>query len=67
MTFLQKSYRDSSKVERPDMVPMSYEGSNDDEELEMVPVNNQCNNSNYNVVSDSKSNDEADKNYLMKI
>ena len=33
MTFLQKSYQDYSKVEKPVLVTTSYEGPCDDEEL----------------------------------
>ena len=61
MTFLQKSYVDYNKVEKPVLVTISYEGSNDEEELEMVLVIN-GNNNNYNIVGDSKSNNEVQKN-----
>ena len=52
VTFLQKSYRDYSKVEKPVLVTTSYEGYNEEEELETVPVMDNYNN-NYNIVSDS--------------
>ena len=58
MTFLQKSYGDCSKVEKPDLVTKSYEGLCDEEELELVPIiNNNDNSNNYNLVNDSKSDD----------
>ena len=60
MTFLQKSYGEYSKVEKPAVLNMSYEGSNDEEELEIVPVDNK--NNNVNVVSDSNS-DSSDKGF----
>ena len=52
---------DYNKVEKPVLVTISYEGSNDEEELEMVLVIN-GNNNNYNIVGDSKSNNEVQKN-----
>ena len=60
ITFLQKSYGDYNKVEKPVLVTTSYEESDDEEKLEMVPVvdNNNNNNDNYNVVSYSKSKSE---------
>ena len=45
MTFLQRSYGEYSKVEKPVLVTMSCEESDDEEELEMVQVVN-----NYNVI-----------------
>ena len=44
---------------------MSYEGSDDEEKLKTVPAINQ-NNNNYNVVSDSKSDNEGKENLLMR-
>ena len=38
MTFLQKSYWDYNKVEKPVMVTASCQGTADDEELEMDPL-----------------------------
>ena len=38
LTFLQRSYGEYSKVEKPALVSMSYEGPDDDEELKMVPI-----------------------------
>ena len=38
MTFLQKSYGEYSKVEKPGVVTTSYEGLNDDEELKTVLI-----------------------------
>ena len=68
MTFLQKSYSEYSKVEKPVLVTISYEGLDDEEELKQVPIVNQ-NNNNYNVVgdSDSDNNDKKQKAFLMKI
>ena len=60
VTFLQKSYKDYSKDEKPVLVMISYEGLDDEEELEMVLLVNQ-NNNYYNAVSDSDS-DSDDKN-----
>ena len=41
VTFLQKTYGQYAKVEKPVLVPMSYEGLDDEEEIETVPaVNN---------------------------
>ena len=51
MTFLQKSYGEYAKVEKPAALTTSYEGLDEEEEPEMVPV--LINNSNINVVSDS--------------
>ena len=51
MTFLQKSYGEYSKFEKPVVLNTSYEGSNDEEELQKVPVEN--NNNNVNVVTNS--------------
>ena len=61
MTFLQKSYGDFNKVEKPVLVTMSYEDN--ENELEMIPVVMQ-NNNDYNVVSDSKSesDDKSEEN-----
>ena len=44
---------------------MSYEGSDDEEEIEMVNVISN-NSNNYNVVSNSKSDDEEEKNLFDK-
>ena len=62
MTFLQKSYSEYTKVEKPAMLTMSYEGSDEEEEPKMVPV--VINNSNVNVVSNcnSDSSEEDFKN-----
>ena len=60
VTFLQKSYGEYSKVEKPVVLNMSYEGSGDEEELKTVPVEN--NNNNVNVVSDSDS-DSSDEDF----
>ena len=60
MTFLQKSYGEYTKVEKPAVLTMSYEGLDEDEELETVPVEN--NNNNVNVVSDSNS-DSRDEDF----
>ena len=40
VTFLQKSYCEYSKVEKPVILIKSYEGSDNEEELEIVPVDN---------------------------
>ena len=49
VTFLQKSYGEYSKVEKPVLVTMSYEGPNDEGELD--PIINNVNDS--NIVTDS--------------
>ena len=54
VTFLQKSYDEYTKVDKPAVVTMSYEESDKKEELETVPV--VLNNNNVNVVSDSNTN-----------
>ena len=51
--FLQKSYGEYTKVEKPSVLTMSYEGSDEEEEPEMVSV--VINNKNINVVSNSDS------------
>ena len=63
MTFLQKSYIEYSKVEKPVLVTTSYEGLDDEEELKMVPVVNQSNNHS-NAISNfnSDSNNENQEN-----
>ena len=61
MTFLQKSYGEYSKDEKPVLVTRSYKGL----DLEMDPVINDYNN--INVVSDSDSNESDNKFFLMKI
>ena len=43
------------------MVPTTYEESDNDEELKTVAVIDQNNNNDYNVISDSGSNDEVNK------
>ena len=62
VTFLQKSYSEYNKVEKPVVLTTSYEGSDEEEELKTVPVVN--NNNTVNVVSnsDSDSNEEDVKN-----
>ena len=45
MTFLQKSYGEYSKVEKPVLVTKDYEGSDDEEELETLQIINDNNNS----------------------
>ena len=55
MTFLQKSYGEYTKVDKPAVVTTSYEGWDDEEEeLKTVPV--VVNNNNVNIVSDSDTN-----------
>ena len=52
VTFLQKSYGEYSKGEKPVLVTISYEGLENDKELKMGPIIS--NKNNYNV-SDSDS------------
>jgi len=52
VAFLNKSYGEFYKVEKPVILTTSYEGSDDEEELEVVSKNN---NSDLNIVSDSNS------------
>ena len=54
MTFLQNSYEDYNKVEKPVLVTTSYEGLDVKEETKVVLIVNQ-NNHNYNVVGDLES------------
>ena len=60
VTFLQKSYGEYTKVEKPTVLTMIYEGLDDKEELETVPI--ESNNNNINVVSDSDS-DSSDQDF----
>ena len=60
VTFLQKSYGEYSKVEKPVVLNMSYEKSDDQEELKIVPVDNKKND--VNVFSNSNS-DSSDKDF----
>ena len=60
MTFLQKSYGEYTKVEKPVVVTMSYERLDKEDELETVHV--VVNNSNVNVVSKSDS-DSIEDNF----
>ena len=52
MTFLQKSYGEYTKVDKPVVVTTSYEGLSKEEELKTVPA--AINNNNVNVVTNSK-------------
>ena len=55
VTFLQKSYSEYSKVDKPVVVTTSYEGLDDNEEqLKTLPIV-VTNNNKVNVVSDSDS------------
>ena len=68
VTFLQKSYGEYSKVEKPVLVTTSCESSDDEEEFEMVPKINNYENS--NVVNDSISDNDSEGDnvtFLMKI
>ena len=60
VTFLQNSYGECTKVEKPAVLTVSYEGQDEEEELEIVPIEN--NNNKVNVVSDSNS-DSSDKDF----
>ena len=61
--FLQKSYGEYNKVEKPVFVTMTYEGSDDEEELKTVPIFN-SNYHYYYVVGDSDSDDENEENFF---
>ena len=63
VTFLQKSYGDFNNVENHALVTISYEGLDDEEELEMVTIISE-NKNDYNVVSDSKSDDKSEENFF---
>ena len=68
LTFLQKSYSEYTKVEKPVLVTTSYEGLNDEEEFEMFPIVD--NNVIVHIVIDSASLDNIEnenKNFLTKI
>ena len=58
ITFLQKSYGEYSKAEKPVLVVMRYEGSDNYEELRTAPVVNTKNN--VNIVSDSNNDDDIE-------
>ena len=58
VTFLQKSYSEYTKVDKPVVVTTSYEGSTKEEKLKIVPV--VINNNNLNVVTDLET--ESSKN-----
>ena len=51
---------------KPEMAPTSYEGSDDDDKIRVVSKISQNNNYYYNVVSDSKSDNEAKENIFDK-
>ena len=53
MSFLQKSYSEYTKVDKPVVVTKSYEGSENEEEELTVPL--VINNNNVNAVSDSNT------------
>ena len=53
VTFLNKSYGEYNKVEKPTILKTSYEGSDEEEEFETVSKND--NNGDINIVSDSDS------------
>ena len=53
VTFLNKSYGDYNKVEKPVILTMRYVGSDKEEEFEIVSNNN--NNGDMNIVSNSDS------------
>ena len=57
--FLQKSYSNQNKVEKPVLVTTSYEGLDDEEKLKMVEIINENKNIS-NVVSDSDSDNDND-------
>ena len=63
VTFLDKSYSECRKVEKPVILTMNYERSNGEEEPEIVPV--ECNNNGVNIVTNSDndlSNDDLKNN-----
>ena len=53
MTFLQKSFSEYTKVEKPVLVTTSYVGLNDVEEFETFSIVD--NNNNVNIVIDTKT------------
>ena len=57
MTFLQKSYSEYSKVEKPVLVTLSFEGSDEEDELKTFPIISQTNKNNHLV---SNSNSDSD-------
>ena len=66
MTFLDKSFGEWNKVEKPTVVPMSNEGSNN-EAIKMVSAHDENNNDKYHVVNNWEIDDENEENFLMKI
>ena len=62
VTFLQKSYGEYTRADKPVVVTTSYQGLDEEEELKTIPIFN--NNNNVNIVSDSytDSSEEDSKN-----
>ena len=58
VTFLNKSYDEYHKVEKPVILTTSHEGSDEEEEFEIISKNN--NNSDVNIISDSNSDSSDD-------
>ena len=63
INFLDKSHGEWNIVEKLTVVLMSYDGS-DDKEVAMILGNNEIDSNIYNVVSDHKSNNEAEENFF---
>ena len=67
MTFVQKSYGECSKDEKPLLVTTSYYGLDDEEVLKMVPIISNSNNNYLDSDSDSDTDIESDnKNVFHK-
>ena len=64
--FLQKSFRDYSKVEKPVLVTVSYKVSDDEDKLDKAPVMDQ-NTDDIGAVIDSKCDNKGEDTFLMKI
>ena len=62
VTFLNKSYGEWSKVEKPVLIPKNYDGLDDEEEIKMASTNKDNNNG--NILRDSENDDEAKKNFF---
>ena len=64
MTFLHKLYGDWSKLEKTMLIPTCHEGSDDNEEVKMVLVHHENNQNSFNILNNSKSDNEAEENHF---
>ena len=64
LTFLNESYGEWSKVDKPMLVSMNYEVSNGNKAVKIVLAHNENNDNCYNLVSNSESDKESKENFL---